>query len=118
MLITAGFMALLLAASIVPGRAQPGDSVFVWIVAKTPTLIQKALHLCLYCMLTLLWAWTLEAIQSKLHRLVIAVCIAVCFGAAMEWFQTRIPGRFGTIYDIGLNAVGALLGLVAAFLLL
>lgn len=116
--VTACFMVLLLAASIIPGRAQPGDSIFVWLVAKTPTLLQKALHLCLYCVLTLLWAWTLDAIQSKLHRFAVAVCIAICFGAAMEWFQTRVPGRFGTLYDVGLNAIGALLGLVAAFLFL
>jgi len=116
MLVTLCFMALLLAASIIPGRAQPGDSIFVWLVAKTPTLLQKALHLCLYCVLTMLWAWTLDTIQSKLHRLVIAVCIAVCFGATMEWFQTRIPGRFGTIYDVGLNAIGAIFGLVAALI--
>jgi len=118
MLVTACFMALLLAASIIPGRAQPGDSMFVWLVAKTPTLVQKVLHLCLYCVLTLLWAWTLDTIQSRPRRLVIALCIAVCFGAAMEWFQTRVPGRFGTLYDVGLNAVGALLGLCVAFFLL
>ncbi|MDH3510926.1 MAG: VanZ family protein [Gammaproteobacteria bacterium] len=116
--ITLGFMALLMVASIIPGRAEPGDSVFIWLVAKTPTLLQKALHICLYAMLTLLWVWTLDAIQSKSQRLIIAVTVAVCFGATMEWYQTKVPGRFGTIFDVGLNAVGALLGLFAAIFLL
>jgi VanZ family protein len=116
--ITLGFMALLMVASIIPGRAEPGDSVFIWLVAKTPTLLQKALHICLYAMLTLLWVWTLDAIQSKSQRLVIAVTVAVCFGATMEWYQTKVPGRFGTIFDVALNAVGALLGLFAAIFLL
>lgn len=116
--ITLGFMALLMVASIIPGRAEPGDSVFVWLVAKTPTLLQKALHVCLYATLTLLWVWTLDAIQAKSQRLVIAVTVAVCFGATMEWYQTKVPGRFGTIYDVALNAVGALLGLFAAIFLL
>jgi VanZ family protein len=116
--ITLGFMALLMVASIIPGRAEPGDSVFIWLVAKTPTLLQKALHICLYAMLTLLWVWTLDAIQSKSQRLVIAVTVAVCFGATMEWYQTKVPGRFGTIVDVALNAVGALLGLFAAIFLL
>ena len=116
--ITLGFMALLMVASIIPGRAEPGDSIFVWLVAKTPTLLQKALHICLYAMLTLLWVWTLDAIQSKSQRLVIAVTVAVCFGATMEWYQTKVPGRFGTIFDVALNAVGALLGLFAAIFLL
>lgn len=117
-IITLSFMALLMIASIIPGRAEPGDSVFFWIVAKTPTLLQKALHLFLYCVLTLLWVWTLDAIQSKSRRLIIAVSVAICFGAVMEWYQTRIPGRFGTIYDVALNAAGAFLGLCAALLLL
>jgi VanZ family protein len=116
--ITLGFMALLMVASIIPGRAEPGDSVFIWLVAKTPTLLQKALHICLYAMLTLLWVWTLDAIQSKSQRLVIAVTVAVCFGATMEWYQTKVPGRFGTIFDVALNAVGALLGLFAAIFLI
>ena len=113
-IITLCFMALLTVASIIPGSAEPGDSVFVWLVAKTPTLLQKSLHVCLYATLAVLWVWTLDAIQSKSRRLVIAVTIAVCFGAAMEWFQTKVPGRYGTIVDVILNAAGALLGLVAA----
>lgn len=116
--ITVCFMAVLIAASIVPGRAQPGDSAFIWLVAKTPRLLQKALHVCLYGVLTLLWVWTLDAIQSKSHRLVIAVTVAVCFGAAVEWYQTKVPGRFGTIFDVALNAAGALLGLFTAIFLL
>ena len=116
--VTLCFMALLMVASIIPGRAQPGDSVFVWLVAKTPTLLQKALHVFLYAMLTLLWVWTLDAIQSKSQRLVIAVTVAVCFGATMEWYQTKVPGRFGTIFDVALNAAGALLGIFAAIVFL
>ena len=116
--ITLCFMALLTIASVIPGSAEPGDSVFIWLVAKTPTLLQKSLHVCLYATLVVLWAWTLDAIQSKARRLVIAVTIAVCFGAAMEWFQTKVPGRYGTIVDVILNAAGALLGLVAAIFLL
>ena len=113
-IITLCFMALLTVASIIPGSAEPGDSVFVWLVAKTPTLLQKSLHVCLYATLAVLWTWTLDAIQYKSRRLVIAVTIAVCFGAAMEWFQTKVPGRYGTVVDVILNAAGALLGLVAA----
>jgi hypothetical protein len=116
--ITLCFMALLLIASIIPGRVQPGDSVFIWLVAKTPTLLQKALHVFLYAMLTLLWVWTLDAIQSRSQRLMIAVTVAVCFGATMEWYQTKVPGRFGTIFDVALNAAGALLGIFAAIVFL
>ena len=117
-LITVCFMALLLAASIIPGRAEPGDSVFVWLVAKTPTLLQKTLHVCLYGVLTFLLKWTLDATYAKPYAPVIAFAIAVFFGATLEWFQTKIPGRFGTIFDIALNAAGAAVGLLAAILFL
>jgi hypothetical protein len=117
-IMTLCFMGLLMVASIIPGRAEPGDSVFIWLVAKTPTLLQKTLHVFLYGVLTLLWVWTLDSIQSISQRLVIAITIAVCFGATMEWYQTKVPGRYGTIYDVALNAGGALLGLLAAIFML
>jgi hypothetical protein len=114
--ITLCFMGLLVAVSVVPGRALPGDSAFVWAIAKTPTLLQKTMHVCLYGLLTLLWVWTLDTVP-KSYRLVIAAAIAVCFGATMEWYQTRVPGRFGTLFDVALNAGGAVLGLLAALFL-
>jgi VanZ family protein len=111
------FMALLAVVSVIPGRAQPGDSVFVYLVEKTSTLLQKTMHLLFYAMLTLLWVWTLDAIESKLHRFVIAIVIAVCFGAVLEWYQTKVPGRFGTVVDVALNSAGSLLGMLIAIFL-
>ena len=107
-------MALLMLAALIPGCPRPGDSVFLHLVAKTPALIQKILHFCLYGVLVMLLAWSLESIQSNTYRFVTAYIIAVVFGAVMEWCQTRVPGRFGTVYDVALNAAGAALGLLAA----
>lgn len=105
-------------ASLLPGRPQPTDSAFIWLVAKTPTLLQKGLHIGLYGVLALLLAWTLDVIESRTYRFLVAFIIAVAFGMVMEWYQTRVPGRFGTVVDVALNAVGAALGLlIAAFLL-
>ncbi len=117
-IITLCFMALLVALSVVPGHTQPSDSVFIRIIGKTPKLLQKILHFCLYGVLTLLWAWILSGIQPKIYRLLIAGAIAVVFGAAMEWYQTKVPGRYGTIFDVALNATGALFAVFGAFLLL
>jgi len=116
--ISLSFMVLLVVVSIIPGRAEPGDSAFFWLVAKTPTLLQKTLHVCLYGVLTLLLKWTLDATPAKLYSPVIAFAIAVFLGASLEWYQTKVPGRFGTIFDIALNAAGAALGLFAAILFL
>ena len=116
--ITVCFMILLMALSIAPGRAQLDDTIFSWIVSRTPTTLQKMLHACLYGVLTLLWVWTLDAIYSKRYRLVIAVTVAISFGAAMEWYQTKVPGRFGTLVDVAFNAAGACLAALGAIFLL
>lgn len=111
-------MALVMLASLIPGQHKPGDSVFIWMIANTPTLIQKLLHVCLYGALTLLLIWTLDSIQSRTYRFMIALIIAVAFGAVMEWCQTKVPGRYGTVYDVVLNTAGAVLGLLVAVFLL
>ncbi len=112
--LTLCFMALLTLVSLIPGHPKPGDSAFIWLVEVTPTLIQKVLHFCLYGVLALLLVWTLDNIQPRTYRFLIALFIAVSFGAVMEWCQTKVPGRFGTVYDVALNAAGAALGLLAA----
>ena len=112
--LTLCFVAMLMLVSLIPGQPKPGDSAFFWLVANTPTLVQKVLHVCLYGVFALLLVWTLDGIQSRTYRFLIALVIAVAFGAVMEWCQTRVPGRFGTMYDVVLNAAGAALGLLAA----
>jgi VanZ family protein len=102
--------------STISARDQPGDSTFVWLIASTPSSIQKILHVALYAVLTGLWVWTLQTMQLKLsQRLLLAFVFSVGFGAAIEWYQTRIPGRFGTLLDVLLNALGAVVGLVVAW---
>ena len=117
-ILTLSFMALLMLVSLIPGRPKPDDSTFIWLVAKTPTLIQKILHFSLYGVLVLLLVWSLESIESNTYRFLISFIIAVAFGAVMEWRQTKVPGRFGTVNDVVLNAAGAALGLLAAIVLL
>ena len=111
-------MALLMLVSLIPGHPKPGDSAFIWLIADIPTLLQKILHICLYGVLALLLVWTLDGIQPRTYRFLITLIIAVAFGAVMEWCQTKVPGRFGTVYDVALNAAGAALGLLAAIFLL
>jgi VanZ family protein len=43
-----------------------------------------------------------------------AFIITVGFGAVVEWCQTRVPGRIGSLADVLLNAAGAALGLLVA----
>jgi len=113
-LITLAFVGVVVVLSVTPGRFQAGDSVFVWIVANTPTLLQKIMHVAVYAMLAMLFIWALETIESQITRIVLTFVLTVSLGVALEWYQTMVPGRFGTIVDVLLNVSGAVVGLVAA----
>lgn len=117
-LITLAFVAIVIVLSVTPDKSQTGDSMFIWLIANTPTLLQKFMHVFCYALLTGLWVWTLETIESRVLRLVLALLLAVSLGGILEWYQTKVPGRFGTIVDVLLNAAGAVIGLVLAFLIL
>ena len=104
-ILTLCFMTLLALGSLAPGRPEPAA-------------LQKLLHVGFYAVLVLLLAWTLDSIESGYYRLLVSWTIAVAFGAAMEWYQTRVPGRFGSLLDVALNAAGAAVGVLAAAFLL
>ncbi len=113
-LITIAFAILVVILSVTPGRGQTDDSIFVWLVVNTPTLMQKLMHVAVYASLAFLLAWSLEDIGARPLRLAIALVLAIGLGAGLEWYQTSVPGRFGTVLDVLLNAGGALLGLLVA----
>lgn len=104
--------------SIAPGSAQPGDTVFSWLVALTATPVQKALHFVIYAALAVLLMWTLDAIGSRTVRALLSATLAVALGAVLEWYQLSVPGRFGSFTDVLLNSAGAMAGLLLALLLL
>jgi hypothetical protein len=117
-LISLAFVAIIVALSIVPGRAQPGDTVFSWLVLNTAAPVQKALHVAVYAALVVLWMWTFEAIGSRAFRALLSVFLAMVLGAVLEWYQLYVPGRYGTLTDVLLNGVGAVAGLLLAIILL
>ena len=116
--ITLTFVVIVVVLSVTPGKSQTGDSIFVWLVASTPTPVQKLMHFVIYAALVGLWAWTLEAIESRPLRFLLAFLLAVSLGSVLEWYQTKIPGRFGNLVDALLNALGAIAGLLAALVIL
>ena len=116
--ITLIFAAIVVALSISPGVEQPGDNLFVWVILRTPTLIQKIMHVATYAALAMSWMWTLDSIESRIIRIALTIIATIGLGALLEWHQTRVPGRFGTLFDVALNTLGAAIGLVLALLLL
>lgn len=117
-LVTLGFVGVIVTLSVTPGIEKSGDSVFVWLVVHTATPVQKLMHVAVYAVLAALWVWTLEAIESRAVRAAAALVLSVGLGAVLEWHQTRVPGRFGTVLDVILNAAGAIAGLLVALVVL
>jgi len=117
-IITLILAAIVVALSISPGVEQSGDNIFVWVIVRTPTLIQKIMHIATYAALAMCWMWTLESIESRAVQISLTIIATVGLGAVLEWHQTSVPGRFGTVFDVALNALGAAIGLALALLLL
>jgi VanZ like protein len=118
LLVTIVLIAAIVALSVVPGRALPGDSAFVWLVSVTPAPLQKLMHVVAYATLALLWMWTLEKMHPISLRIALAFTISVGIGAILEWYQLSVPGRYGTLADVLLNSIGTVVGLIATFFLL
>jgi len=99
--------------SLVPESTSADESLLGWVVYVTSTPAQKAMHILLYALLAFAWWWTL-VLRRVAGATVYVLVVTVLFGAALEWMQTMIPGRFGSPIDIALNAIGSCLGLVGA----
>ena len=106
-------MLIIFALSSIPGEDQTGDSEFVWVIEAAPKLLQKSMHVLFYGTLMCLWVWSLQKWGTRARRLLAAAAVTVLYGASMEWLQLGIAGRFGTLSDVLLNALGALCGLLA-----
>ena len=118
LIVTLLLVAFIVAVSVVPGKAQPGDSAFVWLVSVTPAPLQKLLHVVAYAALAWLWMWTLDSIHSIPLRAATVFAITVAMGTVLEWYQTSVPGRYGTLTDAILNVLGSVAGVIAAVFLL
>ena len=100
--------------------------VVYWIVLATATHVprlpsgvslphgDKAAHYLAYAILAFLlsWAWaTRHAYFPK--GLLFALVVAIAYGAIDELTQIPVPGRYGEWYDWGADALGAVTGVCA-----
>ncbi len=117
-LITLAFAALIVFLSVTPRRVNGGPPTVGRIIDHTPALLHKFMHVVCYAVLAMLAVWTLEPLASQTNRIMITLLATIGFGAFLEWQQTRVPGRFGTIFDVLLNTLGALVGIVLVLFVL
>lgn len=106
------YMAAILWMSSVPGviseDATPMHRMFMWI----PSTVQNLLHVPVYAGLAFVWCGVLSLRLSRpWHIFVGAFLITVGFGIVDEWYQSFIPGRFASVGDILVNALGAVVGI-------
>ncbi len=97
----------------------------IFILSAQPTLpyhpdalldliLKKAAHMMEYGTLAFLLWRALSRGRGALSRsaLVTAFVVSVLYAASDEYHQTFVPGRNGTLVDVGIDAVGALVALL------
>lgn len=107
-LLPACYMAALFCVSSIPGdvmEVAPGFRLL------TPNW-QNLLHVPVYGGLALSWWWALETrLAEKKPRLIAAFILTMMYGLVDESWQLYIPGRYGSLTDLALNALGAAIAL-------
>jgi VanZ family protein len=86
------------------------------ILFLSPSL-QNLAHIPAYALLTWLWWRALASRGLTRHRAVLfAAGVAVAYGALDEFHQYFVEGRFASVTDALMNALGAALVVAWAFL--
>ena len=99
-LYTAG---LLLLSSIPADKPETAVEEFlVWL----PPNIQNLLHIPVFAGLAYSWFWALSATKKFSPSLFLAVIFALAYAGIDEFYQTTVPGRFGSWTDLIFDAIG------------
>ena len=107
-------MAGLLLLSSIPGDTEADNlvgSVFLWVAPN----VQNLLHVPVYAGLFFSWWWALaEQRPVSTPRFITAIALSLAWGMVDESWQSQIPGRYGSLTDVSLDAVGIALGALYA----
>ncbi len=83
-----------------------------------PDLVGIAGHFTVYAVLAALLWWALPARTSEQwQRFALALAVSVAYGMSDEWHQSFVPGRDPALFDLGVDALGAVTILVVLRLL-
>ena len=108
LLLTLGYMAGIYFLSSIPGEADPQNALLSSIILWTPPALQNLVHIPLFGILAWLWCRTLGAwIKNSRLLFMLAFMLTTGFGILDEWHQLYVPGRYASITDTALNALGA-----------
>ena len=108
LLLALGYMAGIYWLSSIPGEADPESPLLSGIILWTPPAIQNLAHMPLFGILAWLWYRSLSAwINTGQLLSSLAFLLATGFGILDEMHQLLVPGRYASLTDIVLNALGA-----------
>jgi len=73
--------------------------------------IRKMAHMAEYAVLGALLVWTVVSWRESCKKsLLIAWLIGTAYACTDEVHQLFVPGRYGSVIDVGIDSVGALIG--------
>jgi VanZ family protein len=102
---------LIMAGSLMP-MAEIPESEKTW-QEKIMSMIFNLMHVPMYGVLTLVSLYYFAHIRfSRRAGTIVTIVIAMSVGGLVEVLQMYVPGRFGSLSDIGLNAAGMAGGLI------
>jgi VanZ family protein len=110
----AAVVILIMAGSLTPMAQIPEQEKTVW--EKMRSVIFNLMHVPMYGVLTLVSLHYFDYIRfSRGAGAAVSVVIAMSVGVLVEVLQIYVPGRYGSLSDIGLNAAGIVGGLILFF---
>lgn len=76
------------------------------------TLVKKSAHMLEYAILVVLWRKPLSGQMGAGRSLLAAWLLAVLYAVSDEYHQTFVPGRQGRVFDVLVDAMGAMLAVL------
>jgi hypothetical protein len=103
------YMGLVLMGASIP--AENGEEEHFLRFLLLPPTLQNLVHIPAYALLAFFWRWCLAAYARAGTAVVLALVLTIGFGVFQEFYQTMIPGRYGSWSDVLFDAIGAIAGL-------
>jgi VanZ family protein len=108
--ILAVYMVLILLSSLIP---MDRDIEGLKFIIQLKPVIQNLLHVPMFALLAILFLQVLDSFDVPgFWKFLIVAFAAVAFGIFNELVQLWVPGRYAGLLDMGLNAIGVLLGIL------
>jgi VanZ family protein len=108
--IWAGFVALFTTVLLLPG-ATISSLHGPEMTEGSKFLVAKTIHVAAYAVLTILSAWLFVPVRFRL----LLLAFVMAHGTATELLQHLVPGRSGSLYDVGFDQLGVFIGLALSW---